>query len=119
MPPDKAKSTRAGKPATSKAKPKKTDAKKPKPSRKANSVAGPEIGRAPAAPRDGNFPILGLGASAGGLEALKQFFEAMPSDSGMAFLVVMHLDPDHASILPELIQRHTAMEVVAAATKCA
>ena len=117
MPPDKAKSTRAGKPAASKAKPKKTDAKKPKPSRKANSVAGPEIGRAPAAPRDGNFPILGLGASAGGLEALRQFFEAMPPDSGMAFLVVMHLDPDHASILPELIQRHTAMEVVAAGDK--
>ena len=94
MPPDKGKPTRAGKPASAKAKAKKS-----------------------AAPRDESFPILGLGASAGGLEALKQFFEAMPPDSGMAFLVLTHLDPDHTSILPELVQRYTSMEVKAAEDK--
>lgn len=94
MPQDKGKPTIAGKPASPKTKAKKA-----------------------ASPRDESFPVLGMGASAGGLGALKQFFEAMPPDSGMAFLVVTHLDPDHASILPELVQRHTSMEVVAAEDK--
>lgn len=58
------------------------------------------------------FPIVGIGASAGGLEALEQFFGNMPSDSGMAFVVVQHLDPTHKGIMPELLQRITEMEVV-------
>ncbi|MFU8789558.1 MAG: chemotaxis protein CheB [Methylobacter sp.] len=61
-----------------------------------------------------NFPIVGLGASAGGLEAFEQFFRHMPSNSGMAFVLVSHLDPDHASILTEILQRCTAMPVVEA-----
>ena len=52
-----------------------------------------------------NFPVVGIGASAGGLEALVTFFKAMPSDSGMCFILVTHLDPSHLSILPELIQK--------------
>ncbi|MFO7736759.1 MAG: chemotaxis protein CheB, partial [bacterium] len=58
-----------------------------------------------------NFPIVGIGASAGGLEALELFFENMPEKSGMAFVVIQHLDPDHKGILPELLQRITPMKV--------
>ncbi len=59
-----------------------------------------------------NFPIVGIGASAGGLEAFEQFFTNMPSDSGMAFVLVQHLDPTHPSILGELVRRYTRMEVL-------
>ncbi len=58
------------------------------------------------------FPIVGIGASAGGLEALLQFFAHVPADSGMAFAIVQHLDPIHKGMLPELLQRATAMRVV-------
>jgi len=58
-----------------------------------------------------NFPIVGIGASAGGLDALELFFENMPADSGMAFVVIQHLDPDYKGILPELLQRTTTMKV--------
>jgi two-component system CheB/CheR fusion protein len=61
---------------------------------------------------DGNFPIVGIGASAGGLEALEQFLEHMPQGSGMAFVIVQHLDPTHKGVMPELLQRATTMEVV-------
>ena len=57
-------------------------------------------------------PIVGIGASAGGLEALTQFLEHTPTDSGMAFVVVQHLDPTHKGMLPELLQRATTMKVV-------
>jgi len=49
------------------------------------------------------FPVVGIGASAGGLEAFEQFFTSMPPDSGMAFVLVQHLDPTHKSILTDLI----------------
>jgi two-component system CheB/CheR fusion protein len=58
------------------------------------------------------FPIVGIGASAGGLEALELFFENMPADSGMAFVVIQHLAPDYKGIMPELLQRITKMKVV-------
>ena len=57
------------------------------------------------------FPIVGIGVSAGGLEALEQFFENMPHENGMAFIVIQHLDPDHPSMMPELLQRITPMKV--------
>jgi two-component system, chemotaxis family, CheB/CheR fusion protein len=57
------------------------------------------------------FPIVGIGASAGGLEALEQFFVNMPKDIGMAFVVILHLDPNHPGIMPELLQRITTMRV--------
>lgn len=56
------------------------------------------------------LPIAGLGASAGGLEALEQFLRHVPEDSGMAFVVVQHLDPTHKAMLTELLQRVTKME---------
>ena len=57
------------------------------------------------------FPIVGIGASAGGLEALEQFFSAVPPGCGMAFVIVQHLDPNHQGIMPELLQRGTRMSV--------
>ncbi|OQX16128.1 MAG: SAM-dependent methyltransferase [Desulfobulbaceae bacterium A2] len=61
-----------------------------------------------------SFPVVGLGASAGGLEAFERFFRALPSDSGMAFVLVQHLDPGHASILTEILQRAASLPVVEA-----
>ena len=60
------------------------------------------------------FPIVGIGASAGGLDAFKRFFTGMPADSGMAFVLVQHLDPNHASLTADLLARHTSMRVVEA-----
>ena len=60
---------------------------------------------------DGSFPIVGIGASAGGLEALEEFFRHVPAGSGLAFVVVQHLDPTHKGLLPELLQRATGMPV--------
>jgi two-component system CheB/CheR fusion protein len=62
-------------------------------------------------PSSHNFPIVGIGASAGGLEALELFFGNMPRDNGMAFVVIQHLDPTHEGIMPELLQRITPMMV--------
>ena len=56
--------------------------------------------------------IVGLGSSAGGLDALRRFFNSMPSDSGMAFVLVQHLDPTHPSMIADLLGRCTAMSVV-------
>ncbi len=62
---------------------------------------------------DEGFPIVGIGASAGGLAAFEAFFSAMPADTdpGMAFVLVQHLAPDHKSILTDLIRRYTRMQV--------
>jgi len=59
----------------------------------------------------GKFPIVGIGASAGGLEALEQFFGNVPENSGMAYVVVQHLDPTQKGMLPELLQRVSKMKV--------
>ena len=58
------------------------------------------------------FPIVGIGASAGGLEALELFLKHVPAGSGMAFVIVQHLDPTHKGIMVELLQRTTRMPVV-------
>ena len=63
--------------------------------------AEPGTKKAPAKTDSSQFPIVGIGASAGGLEALEQFFGNMPKDSGMAFVVIQHLDPNHVGIMPE------------------
>jgi len=65
------------------------------------------------------FPVVGIGASAGGLEAFEAFFRACPADTGMAFVLVPHLDPGHASLLTEILQRSTAMPVVEAVDQVA
>src|SRR5215208_7221585 len=60
-------------------------------------------------PTDGR--IVGIGASAGGLESLEQLFDALPPDTGMAFIVIQHLSPDFRSLMDELIARHSDMPV--------
>src|SRR5689334_7282540 len=55
--------------------------------------------------------VVGLGGSAGSIQALQRFFSAMPETSGMAFVVVLHLSPEHESLLSEVLQRSTAMRV--------
>ena len=64
-------------------------------------------------PHSPPFPVVGIGASAGGISAFEAFFSTMPpeSDSGMAFVLVQHLARDHKSILAELIRRYTTMQV--------
>jgi two-component system CheB/CheR fusion protein len=60
------------------------------------------------------FPVVGIGASAGGLEALQEFFGRVPADSGMAFVVVTHQHPGHVSLLPTLLGKATSLSVVEA-----
>ncbi|MBT3422387.1 MAG: PAS domain-containing protein [Bacteroidetes bacterium] len=60
------------------------------------------------------FPIVGIGASAGGLEALELFFNHVPENCGMAFVVIQHLDPKHVGMMPELLQRMTSLIVTQA-----
>ncbi len=79
--------------------------------------AEPGTKKAPVNTDSGQFPIVGIGASAGGLEALEQFFGNMPKDSGMAFVVIQHLDPNHVGIMPELLQRITLMKVLQASDR--
>src|SRR6185369_6972218 len=67
-------------------------------------------GRAEDAPRF----VVGIGCSAGGLEALEEFFGNMPEETGLAFVVVSHLDPDQEGRLPELLRRFTGMTVAQA-----
>ncbi|MBV8492975.1 MAG: hypothetical protein JO162_05805, partial [Alphaproteobacteria bacterium] len=59
------------------------------------------------------FPVVGIGASAGGVEALQEFFTPMPPDPGMAFIVVTHLGKGHESALPQILGRVTTLPIVA------
>ena len=59
-----------------------------------------------------DFPVVGIGASAGGLQALLRFFEQMPAGNGMAFVVILHLSPEHESNLAEILQRVASMPVL-------
>lgn len=61
--------------------------------------------------KDGDLFVVGVGASAGGLEALESFFEHMPAESGMAFVVIQHLSPDYKSLMDELLARRTQMPI--------
>ena len=58
--------------------------------------------------------VVGIGASAGGLESIEQLFSALPPDTGMAFVVIQHLSPDFRSLMDELIARRSTMPVVVA-----
>src|SRR6476660_2711787 len=64
-------------------------------------------------------PVIGIGASAGGIQAFKGFFENMPPDSGYAFVVMLHLPTGRESLLPDLIGRWTTMPVIEAEDGCA
>ncbi|MEI7634736.1 MAG: chemotaxis protein CheB [bacterium] len=77
------------------------------------AVTAAETATVTAAAAPAGFPVVGIGASAGGLAAFEAFFSALPADSdpGMAFVLVQHLAPDHKSILADLVKRYTRMEV--------
>ena len=75
-------------------------------------MAKPKIPESPESVQPSkDFLMVALGASAGGLESCETFFKHMPADAGMAFAVVMHLAPDRASALAEILGRHTRMTV--------
>ena len=82
--------------------------KSSRPSRRASPASSPPAGPGPGA---GTFLVVALGASAGGLEALEQFFSAVPEGSGLAFVVVQHLERRQPSLLAELLARRTALPV--------
>ena len=65
-------------------------------------------------PAPAAIPVVGLGASAGGLQAFTDFFEAMPDATGMAFVAIHHVDPDHESLMADLLAKHTTMAVALA-----
>jgi two-component system CheB/CheR fusion protein len=65
-------------------------------------------------PHSDNFLVVALGASAGGLEAVRKLLASMPADSGMAFVLIQHLDPTHRSMMVDLLARDTAMNVLQA-----
>ncbi len=71
----------------------------------------------PVQKEESSFYIVGLGTSAGGLEALELFFGSCPSDTGLAFIIVQHLSPDYKSLMPELLSRCTKMKVTEAKDK--
>jgi chemotaxis methyl-accepting protein methylase len=85
---------------------------KSSPSRRQKKSAKVASPKTPASPTNVAFPIVGIGASAGGLEALEQFLGHVPAGSGMAFVIVQHLDPTHKGVMPELLQRATGMKVI-------
>ncbi|PKU23011.1 chemotaxis protein CheB [Telmatospirillum siberiense] len=85
-----------------------TKAMQPRLSRRPLPVRGP-----PRGPED--FPVVGIGASAGGLDACKTLLSALPAGNGMAFILVQHLDPTHESMLVDLLTSHTSMSVLQAA----
>lgn len=85
-----------------------------KPSR-ARSKAPDVVAPGSSAPKGAeDLPVVGIGASAGGLEACTKLLGSLPPGTGMAFILVQHLDPTHESMMPELLAHHTAMTVVQA-----
>jgi two-component system, chemotaxis family, CheB/CheR fusion protein len=81
------------------------------PSRKSNRRRAPAARRSLPPEKDPGFCIVGIGASAGGLDAFEKFFDHMPVDSGLGFVIVQHLAPDHKSMMVDILKRHTAMKV--------
>src|SRR5688572_8324940 len=67
--------------------------------------------------KDTGHYIIGIGASAGGLEAIHEFFDHMPETANMSFVIIQHLSPDYKSLLVELVSRHTHMKVYEAEDK--
>jgi two-component system, chemotaxis family, CheB/CheR fusion protein len=88
----------------------KASALKAKRATPAQAPAGDEAGKGTTK----SFPIVGLGSSAGGLEAVQELLQRLPANTGMAFVLVQHLDPKHKSLLPEILAKATSMPVTRA-----
>jgi two-component system CheB/CheR fusion protein len=86
--------------------------RKPLPARRPKMPANLAAPQPPVLSAGVSFPMVGIGASAGGLEALEQFLGHVPAGSGMAFIIVQHLDPTRKDVMSELLQRATRMKVV-------
>lgn len=69
--------------------------------------------------RKSDFPIVGVGASAGGLDAYKMLLKSLPADTGAAYILIQHLDPNHESMMADLLARMTSMKVVQAENEMA
>lgn len=82
-----------------------------KPKKNGNNAASPGTPDANG-PSKKSFPIVGIGASAGGLEALETFFDHLPSAPGLALVIIQHLSPKHKSIMGQILQRHTTLPVL-------
>ena len=82
------------------------------PARRSKKTARAARATSTTSPLKKSFPIVGIGASAGGLEALEQFLNHVPPNSGLAYVIVQHLDPTRQGIMPELLQRSTGMKVI-------
>src|SRR5271154_7278595 len=80
----------------------------PQPSRRSSPSRRPPLGV-------DSFPVVGLGASAGGLDAFRRLLAVLPASTGMAFILIQHLDPTHASMMVDLLAGHTPMKVQQAA----
>jgi len=86
--------------------------KKPLPARRPGMPANLASHQPPVSTAGVSFPMVGIGASAGGLEALEQFLGHVPAGSGLAFIIVQHLDPTRKGVMSELLQRATGMKVI-------
>jgi two-component system CheB/CheR fusion protein len=82
-----------------------------RPLKNTSSALAPRPAGPPTQPNSDVFPIVGLGASAGGLEAISTLLRQIPDDTGMGFVVVQHLDPKHESLLVELLSKSTGMPI--------
>ncbi len=95
--------------------PRRKSAPRRQPPKRRRDDAAPESPHAEGRPEPSEsptFPIVGIGASAGGLEAFSQLLRELPADTGMAFVLIQHLDPKHESRLPEVLSKTTAMPVL-------
>jgi chemotaxis methyl-accepting protein methylase len=86
--------------------------KKPSPAMRIRTPVAAVQEKKPSTQAAASFPIVGIGASAGGFEALEQFLAHVPAECGMAFVIVQHLDPTRKGLMPELLQRGTGMKVM-------
>src|SRR5271170_7721921 len=84
--------------------PRQTASARPRPRRRSSPMR-----RSP--PGNNHFPVVGLGASAGGLDAFRRLLSVLPADTGMAFILIQHLDPTHASMMVDLLASHTKKKV--------
>lgn len=83
-------------------------------SKKKSKPVVPAPDKTPPSPQRAKLPIAAIGSSAGGLEALQEFFHHMPAESGIGFVVITHLHPGHVSMLPEILAKATKMPVAEA-----